>query len=146
MNDAYLDDAAVSAIPPLEPQVVVLFGATGDLARRKLLPGLLHLTRSGLLPQVRIVGTSLDPMDTEEFRTFARAACSQFSRTPVSAQAWAAFAPLLQFTDQRPGSPTLAQAVAGAERELGGVPRRLHYLSVPPAAAPAVIHDLATSG
>ena len=142
MRDPYLDDAAVSAIPPLEPQVVVLFGATGDLARRKLLPGLLHLTRSGLLPEVRIVGTSLDPMDTDGFRTFARAACSQFSRTPVSAQAWSAFAPLLQFTDQRPGAPTLAQVMAAAERELGGMPRRLHYLSVPPAAAPAVIHDL----
>jgi glucose-6-phosphate 1-dehydrogenase len=41
-----------------EPHVIVMFGATGDLARRKLLPGLLHLFQTGLLPPGRIVGTS----------------------------------------------------------------------------------------
>ncbi|MEZ5192385.1 MAG: glucose-6-phosphate dehydrogenase, partial [Nocardioides sp.] len=41
------------------PTTVVLFGATGDLARRKLLPGLFHLMRTSLLPDLRIVGTSL---------------------------------------------------------------------------------------
>ena len=45
---------------------VVLFGATGDLARRKLLPGLLHLVKTGLLEQVQIVGTSLDDIDLLE--------------------------------------------------------------------------------
>ena len=43
-----------------QPHVVVLFGATGDLSRRKLLPGLLHLFEAGLLRDCRIVGTSLD--------------------------------------------------------------------------------------
>ena len=47
--------------------VIVLFGATGDLARRKLLPGLLHLWQAGLLDDSRIVGTSLDDLDTETF-------------------------------------------------------------------------------
>ena len=45
----------------------MLFGATGDLARRKLLPGLLRLTQAGLLNDARIVGTSLEDLDTEEF-------------------------------------------------------------------------------
>ena len=49
------------------PYVIVLFGATGDLAKRKLLPGLLRLTQAGLLPEARIVGTSLEEIDTEEF-------------------------------------------------------------------------------
>jgi glucose-6-phosphate 1-dehydrogenase len=146
MHDQQPDDAAVSAIPPLAPQVVVLFGATGDLARRKLLPGLLHLTRSGLLPEVRIVGTSLEPMDTDAFRNVARSACSQFSRSPVTAADWHNFAGRLHYTDQAPGSPTLAEAVAAAEQDLGGTPRRLHYLSVPPVAAPAVIHALRDEG
>ena len=47
------------------PHVVVLFGATGDLSRRKLLPGLLRLWEAGLLEDARIVGTSLEDLDTE---------------------------------------------------------------------------------
>ena len=126
MHDQQPDDAAVSAIPPLAPQVVVLFGATGDLARRKLLPGLLHLTRSGLLPDVRIVGTSLEPMDTDAFRTFARSACTQFSRTPVTAGDWHNFAGRLHYTDQAAGSPTLADGGrcrrAGSRRQPAAAP------------------------
>ena len=53
-------DIPTSLIAPLRPHVIVLFGATGDLARRKLLPGLFHLSQAGLLPECRIVGTSLD--------------------------------------------------------------------------------------
>ena len=48
--------------------MIVLFGATGDLAKRKLLPGLLHLSRAGLVPDCRIVGTSLDDLDDDGFR------------------------------------------------------------------------------
>jgi glucose-6-phosphate 1-dehydrogenase len=142
MYDQQPDDAAVSAIPPLTPQVVVLFGATGDLARRKLLPGLLHLTRTGLLPECRIVGTSLDPLDTGGFREFARIACEDFSRLPFSDDDWSAFARRLLYADQSGNGTGLAATVGMAEHELGGDPRRLHYLSVPPQAAPAVIHAL----
>ena len=146
VHDQQPDDAAVSAIPPLEPQVVVLFGATGDLARRKLLPGLLHLTRTGLLPECRIVGTSLEPLDDEGFREFARSACEEFSRLPVTADDWSAFARRLRYADQSANGHGLAGTVAIAEAELGGAPRRLHYLSVPPQAAPAVIHALRDGG
>ena len=48
---------------PATPHVIVLFGATGDLARRKLLPGLFHLSRAGMLPDCRIVATSLEPLE-----------------------------------------------------------------------------------
>jgi glucose-6-phosphate 1-dehydrogenase len=145
-RDNQPDDAAVSSIPPLSPQVVVLFGATGDLSKRKLLPGLMHLTRSGLLPDVRIVGTSLDRMDTDAFRNLAREACAEFSRTGFSEDEWHRFASRLCYTDQGPDSPSLGTAVADAEQELGDATRRLHYLSVPPVAAPAVIHDLRDEG
>ena len=64
-------DVDTAAIPPLVPHVFVLFGATGDLARRKLIPGLFHLYQAGLLPDCRIVGVSLDQFDDEEFREFA---------------------------------------------------------------------------
>src|SRR3546814_1791508 len=52
---------------PGPPTTIVLFGATGDLARRKLLPGMIHLWRSGLLPHMQVVGTSLDEHTRESF-------------------------------------------------------------------------------
>ena len=61
-----------------EPNVIVMFGATGDLARRKLLPGLFHLTCSQLAPEIRIIGTSLDEMDSETFRKLVSKACNEF--------------------------------------------------------------------
>ena len=64
-----------------DPHIIVLFGATGDLSKRKLLPGLHHLFRAGLLPEeFRIIGSA--PPDfavsDEEFRNIAHAACQQF--------------------------------------------------------------------
>ena len=50
-------------VGPRFPQVVVLFGATGDLARRKLLTGLYHLSSVGFIPGCRVIGVSLDDMD-----------------------------------------------------------------------------------
>ncbi|HKQ17946.1 MAG TPA: glucose-6-phosphate dehydrogenase, partial [Solirubrobacterales bacterium] len=73
-------DAAPAVLPPLAPHVVVLFGAAGDLAKRKLLPGLFHLSGAGLIPDCRIIGTSLEELDDEAFRELARAACEEFGR------------------------------------------------------------------
>ncbi|MBK5330905.1 MAG: hypothetical protein JJD93_02975 [Ilumatobacteraceae bacterium] len=77
-------DIIPSLMAPVKPHVIVLFGATGDLARRKLLPGLLHLSLAGLVSDCRIVGTSLDDFDDETFRTFARKACDEFSSRTIS--------------------------------------------------------------
>jgi glucose-6-phosphate 1-dehydrogenase len=77
-----------SLMSPLTPHVIVLFGATGDLARRKLLPGLLRLAQAGLVPECRIVGTSLDEMSDDGFRRFARASCDEFASQPFSEDDW----------------------------------------------------------
>jgi glucose-6-phosphate 1-dehydrogenase len=141
-------DAAAPA-PPIEalsPQVLTLFGATGDLARRKLLPGLLHLSQAGLLPECRIVGTSLDDLSPGEFREFARKACDEFAHLPVTDAQWAAFERNLTYVSQTLGPAGLAEAVAQCDKELGGEPRRLHYLSVPPAAARSVVRTLGEAG
>src|SRR4026207_701700 len=50
------------AADPIPPHVIVLFGATGDLSRRKLLPGLAHLALSALAPDIQVIGTSLGGM------------------------------------------------------------------------------------
>ena len=74
--------ALVAKIPPgvgpRFPQVVVLFGATGDLARRKLLPGLFRLSSAGFIPGCRVIGVSLDALDADGFRAAARSAMQEF--------------------------------------------------------------------
>src|SRR6201996_3977140 len=61
-------------VGPRFPQVVVLFGATGDLAHRKLLPGLSYLSSAGFIPSCRIVGVSLDELNADGFRAATRKA------------------------------------------------------------------------
>jgi glucose-6-phosphate 1-dehydrogenase len=117
----------------------VLVGATGDLARRKLLPGLFHLSSSGFIPGCRIIGVSLDDLDAGGFRAFAREALDQFSSRKVNDAHWDAFAETLDFVPLAAGAGALRAAVENAEQELGDETRRVHYLSVPPSAAlPAV--------
>jgi glucose-6-phosphate 1-dehydrogenase len=139
-------DIVTSLMSPVKPHVIVLFGATGDLSRRKLLPGLLHLFMAGLVSDCRIVGTSLDGFDDDGFRRFARQAIDDFSNRNVSDEQWASFASKLQYVPQALGATGLSAAVAEAETALGGEPRRLHYLSVPPPAARPVVSLLAEAG
>src|SRR5262249_23694845 len=66
---------SVRQAPPKRPadQVIVLFGATGDLAKRKLLPGMFHLAQVGLMPEsFRIIGAARHGLSLEEFRAVAR--------------------------------------------------------------------------
>ena len=93
-------DINSNQIKPLRPHVMVLFGATGDLARRKLLPGMFHLAQAGLLPECRIIGTSLDDFDDEEFRDFARAALEEFSHHGFLEEEWKEFAGHLFFVNE----------------------------------------------
>jgi glucose-6-phosphate 1-dehydrogenase len=132
--------------PPLPPHVVVLFGATGDLARRKLLPGLFHLSRAGLLPECRIVATSLEELDDHHYQGLARAACQEFARGEVTDEHWQRFRDRISYVSGSEGPAGLARAVERAEATLSGEPRRLHYLSIPPDAADAVVKTLGEAG
>ena len=95
-------------------------GATGDLARRKLLPGLFHLARAGFIPGCRIIGVSLDDLDLDGFRTIAREALDQFSARKVNEADWGAFAESLDYVPLTGGAGALKAAVETAERALGG--------------------------
>ena len=139
-------DVTATLMSPLQPHLIVLVGATGDLARRKLIPGLLHLSCAGLLPECRIVGTSLDDLDDDAFRTLARKACDEFARPDTMANHWDSFEGRLSYVSQALGPAGLRDAVAVAEAALGPRPRRLHYLSVPPKAATAVVKMLGEAG
>ena len=133
-------------VGPRYPHLVVLVGATGDLSRRKLLPGLFHLANSGFIPECRIIGVSLDELDAEGFRTFARAALAEFSQRPVTDEAWAAFAATLDYVPLKAGPAALKAAADRAEQTFTGESRRLHYLSVPPSAALPAARMLSEAG
>jgi glucose-6-phosphate 1-dehydrogenase len=126
----------------IPPHVIVLFGATGDLSRRKLLPGLAHLALSALAPDIQVIGTSLEDHSEESFRNFAKQAVTEFSHHPLTAEQWDEFASRLTYIPTSAGPEGLAEVVKIAEEKLGGQVGRLHYLSVPPAAATTVIQML----
>jgi glucose-6-phosphate 1-dehydrogenase len=127
-----------------DPHLIVLFGALGDLSRRKLLPGLFHLDHAGLMPgDYRVVGTSRRGGSVDEFRDIARRATGD----EAAGDGWQRFAKRLAFSAfsaEEPGP--LVEAVTAAERELGGEPRRLHYLSIPPNAFGDTVLALGASG
>jgi glucose-6-phosphate 1-dehydrogenase len=139
-----------AGVGPRFPQVVVLVGATGDLSRRKLIPGLLHLTSAGFIPACRIIGVSLDALDADGFRAFAKRALDEFSLRKVADAEWSAFASTLDYVPLSAGAAAIAAAVARAEQAIGstggGESRRLHYLSVPPAAALSAVRTLGEAG
>ena len=130
-----------------ENQVIVLFGATGDLAKRKLLPGMFHLSQVGLMPKgFRIIGAARHGIDVEEFREVARAAIEASGREDMSPPTWNPFAESLRFVGVGDGYGALADAVASAREELGGEAGVLYYLSLPPAAMAGAIEALGEAG
>jgi glucose-6-phosphate 1-dehydrogenase len=135
-----------AGVGPQYPQVVVMVGATGDLAGRKLLPGLYHLATSGFIPGCRIIGVSLDELDSNGFRQVARKSLDDFSTRKVTDAAWNAFAESLDYVSLGAGPVALKAAVDKAEQPFGGESRRLHYLSVPPSAALSAVRLLGEAG
>src|SRR5271169_2720281 len=133
-------------VGPKFPQVVVLVGATGDLSRRKLLPGLFHLASSGFIPGCRIIGVSLENLDSDGFRKLARDALAEFSARKVAQTDWDVFLNSLRYVPLTAGAGVLRAAVLEAERTFNAESRRLHYLSVPPNAALSAVHLLGEAG
>jgi len=139
-----------------DDHVIVLFGATGDLAKRKLLPGLFHLAAAGLLPRkYKIIGSSPAKfaISNDEFTAHAQQACQDFCITKPSreTEAWAEFAKHLSFAAADPDDYSALQAeVSKAEKEIGGTGvgtvRRIFHLAVPPAAFSSVVGMLGEAG
>jgi glucose-6-phosphate 1-dehydrogenase len=133
-----------------EDQVLILFGATGDLAKRKLLPGLFHLAAAGMMPErYRIVGSGRPDgaPDAEGFRSHVKEALEQFGRKELSDENWRPFADSLSFAPASASQPdALVQAAARAEHELGGDVPRLVYLAVPPNAFGPMVSMLGSAG
>ncbi len=129
------------AVP--EDQVIVLFGATGDLAKRKLLPGMFHLAQVGLMPKrFRIVGAARRGIGVEEFRTLAQESVEGSSRNGGDGEASERFAESLRFAGVGEGLDPLAEEIAKAREELGDGAKVLFYLSLPPQAMAATVEEI----
>jgi glucose-6-phosphate 1-dehydrogenase len=139
-----------NTLPRPDNHVVVLFGATGDLARRKLLPGWFHLYAAKLLPQkFRVIGSAPpgSSMTDEQFREHARQSCEEFCITKPDDPLWQEFAQNLSFAAAEPGNAAdLVSAVQRAEKEMGGTARRLYHLAIPPVAFGSVVGMLGDTG
>lgn len=125
---------------------MLIFGATGDLARRKLLPGLFHLVRYGLIPGHRIIGVALDDISLAEFLERVKASLDEFYTQGSVEEHWTEFARCVDYVCTEAGPQALADAVAQAEAQINEPCSRLHYLSVPPKAALAAIEMLGAAG
>ena len=126
-----------SVMPHLEPCLLVIFGASGDLSRRKLLPGLYNLAVDGVLPEpFAVIGSARAEMDDEAFRGVGREGVKEFSRRPLEESAWGDLRARLFY---HRGSPTdeesirsLGRRMEEVERSLGLPGNRIFYLALPP--------------
>ncbi len=136
--------------PRPENHVIVLFGATGDLAKRKLLPGLFNLHCAGLMPEeYRVIGVSRpsSALSDEEFRQRAHDAVEARGMREPSGEDWEAFVERLSFAPADADKPAdLLRAVEDAEQEIGGDVMRVYHLAIPPPAFPAVVKMLGDTG
>ncbi|BCA53854.1 glucose-6-phosphate 1-dehydrogenase [Nitrospira sp. KM1] len=137
--------------PPVEPCTVVIFGGSGDLARRKLIPALYNLLLDGLLPSnYAVLGLGRKTMTDEEYRATLREGVVKFSRQALDEDKWGAFARHVFYVSGENENPatysTLRSRAEEVERQLGLPGNRIFYLSIPPSSFTAVCEGLATAG
>jgi glucose-6-phosphate 1-dehydrogenase len=136
--------------PPL-PQAVVIFGASGDLTRRKLLPAFFHLFHEGLLPEgFAVIGYARTPFTDDEFREHARAAVYEFGRCADMGEVWEAFARRLlylrgEFADEG-AFDGLVERLDEVDRTLGTDGGRFYYAAAPTAVYPQIVERIGESG
>jgi glucose-6-phosphate 1-dehydrogenase len=136
-----------AADPVKNDQVIVLFGATGDLARRKLLPGMFHLSQVGLMPKgFRIIGAARHPISSNEFRDLARKSVDGSGRKSDADGALEKFTKSLSFVGVGDGFGPLGEAVEAAKKELGDEAELLIYLSLPPKVAAGTVEEIGKLG
>src|SRR6202047_4338215 len=137
------------AVP--QPCSIVIFGATGDLTHRKLLPALYNLAADGELPPaVSALGFARRPKSDDDFRKEMEEAVKKFSRQAVRDEIWNTFAQSLfyhqsDFADES-GFKTLAQRLEKIDKERGTRGNRLFYFAVGPEQFEPILKHLKTAG
>jgi glucose-6-phosphate 1-dehydrogenase len=133
------------------PCGLVIFGVTGDLARKKLLPAVYDLANRGLLPPgFALTGFARRDWDDATFAQVVREAVEEHARTPFREETWRQLAEGIRFVQGEFGDveafDRLRETVEELDRDRGTNGNHAFYLSIPPSAFPAVCEQLANSG
>ena len=135
-----------------DPHVVVLFGATGDLAHRKVVPALFHLWVGNLLPErFALVCFGRRPFSDQEIRDALRASLDKHARiTPVDEERWASFASRITYHqggfDEPAAYASLSTKLAAIDTASGTDGNRLYYLATPASSFPEIVRGLGAAG
>ncbi|MFL6230072.1 MAG: glucose-6-phosphate dehydrogenase [Pyrinomonadaceae bacterium] len=135
-----------------EPCCIIIFGASGDLAKRKLIPALFRLSQQRLIPaEFAIIGAARTAMETAEFRTRMREAVEEFSDgQPVDEQVWNSFAEKLSYLTLDIGTPAdfqqLGALIEQVDAQQGTHGNHLFYLSTAPTLYAEAVKQLGESG
>ncbi|HZZ97020.1 MAG TPA: glucose-6-phosphate dehydrogenase [Jatrophihabitantaceae bacterium] len=136
-------------MPEAQPTAFVLFGATGDLAKRMVLPAFYRLWQEGLLPpKWKLIGNGRGDVAHLDFRKYVRGVLTEFGAKP-QAKTWKSFAEHVFFAGggfetEDPGS--LLDVLAHARDHLGANAQLVHYLAVPPVAFAGITEALGSHG
>ena len=133
------------------PFCVVIFGASGDLTKRKLVPALYALAAEGSLPAgFTVVGAGRSALSDEEFRADMREGVEKYGRIPLREDVWERFAAGLRFAmydlDAADGFDHLKSVLDEADRDRGTAGNRLLYFSTPPNAVLPLAEKLNAAG
>lgn len=133
------------------PSGLVIFGVTGDLARKKLMPAVYDLTNRGLLPPgFALTGFARRDWETQDFAQIVHDSVQEHARTPFRESTWRQLAEGIRFVqgsfDDDDAFDRLHQTVQQLDVERGTGGNHAFYLSVPPSAFPVVCKQLARSG
>ena len=142
---------APETLPPAEPCTLVIFGGSGDLARRRLIPALYNLLLDGLLPSsYAVLGLGRKTMTDEEYRATLREGVQKFSRQALDESKWTAFAERIFYLAGENESlgtyHAIKERAEDIERKFKLPGNRIFYLSIPPSSFAAVCEGLAQSG
>jgi glucose-6-phosphate 1-dehydrogenase len=137
-------------LKPAAPQAIVIFGASGDLTKRKLLPAFFHLYAEGLLPHgFAIVGYARTQMNDAQFHEYARSAVAEFGKALPSGELWQDFTQHLSYVagefDSELAMEHLRKRLEEIDRTLGTQGGRFYYCATPPAAYPSIVARLGES-
>jgi len=145
-----LEESTASKIA--EPCVLVIFGATGDLTARKLLPAIYNLKREGQLPShFACVGFARRPKSHEQFRTEMYDAINKYSRVkPIDQKLWSTFSEQIFYHmsefDNDAGYKNLDNFLQEIDAKFGTKGNRIFYLSTPPSYFETIIQKLGAHG
>ena len=135
-----------------DPHALIIFGGSGDLAARKLVPALYNLRRDGLLPErFAVVGQGRRPMDDATYRARLLEAASKYSRSGApQRESWDAFAQSLHYlrgdSSDDEGFARLTEELPSLEKAHGTGGNRIFYLATQPSLFPEIIRRLGASG